>query len=38
MRARGALDALLRDRRQKTEVSVAPEALALTSMLTASQP
>jgi hypothetical protein len=38
MRARGALDALLRDRRRKTEVSVAPEAVALTAMLTASQP
>jgi peptidyl-prolyl cis-trans isomerase C len=37
MRARGALDALLRDRRQKTEVSVAPEAVALTAMFT-SQP
>jgi hypothetical protein len=38
MRARGALDALLRVRRQKIDVSISVEAEALTALATANQP
>jgi hypothetical protein len=38
MRARGALDALLRERRQKIDVSVSVEAEALTALATSDQP
>jgi parvulin-like peptidyl-prolyl isomerase len=38
MRARSALDTVLRERRQRTEVTVAVEADALTAQVTANQP
>jgi len=38
MRARGALDALLRARRQKIDVSISAEAEALTALATSNQP
>jgi hypothetical protein len=38
MRARAALDTLLREARQKTEVAIVPEAAALTALVMANQP